>query len=294
MLKPIVTALALAAVAVLGAGPAHAGGESKKPKHQEWSWEGPFGKYDREAVQRGFQVYKQVCSACHGMKMLSYRNLGETGGPFQAVAPKKWQEKGVDPVLGVPGHGKYTVAPTDNPYVKALAANYTAKEINPETGDIDERPARPADKFAYPYENEGQGRAANGGAYPPDLSVITKARHYGADYIYAFLTGYGQPIPPGIDEIEGKHWNPYFKGGWVSMPDQVGMAAEAEMVTYSEGQPKPTREQIAKDVVSFLQWAADPHMEARKMMGVQVLLYLSFLSLLLYLAYRQVWRNTKH
>jgi cytochrome c1 len=294
MLKQIVTALALAAVAVLGAGPALAAGNAKKPKHQEWSWDGPFGTYDRAAVQRGFQVYKQVCSACHGMKMLSYRNLGETGGPFQAVAPKKWQEKGVDPVLGLPGHGKYTVAPTDNPYVKALAANYTTKEINPETGDIDERPARPADKFVYPYENEGQGRAANGGAYPPDLSVITKARHYGADYIYAFLTGYGQPIPPGIDEIEGKHWNPYYKGGWVSMADQVGVAAEAEAISYADGQPKATKEQIAKDVVTFLQWAADPHMEARKSMGVQVLAYLFILSLLLYLAYRQVWRNTKH
>jgi cytochrome c1 len=282
------TILAAAAI-VLAPLAAQAAGSAKELKHAEWSWEGPFGHYDRAAMQRGFQVYKEVCSSCHGLKLLSYRNLGEPGGPFQAVASKKWQDRGETPELGPPGHGRYTVNPIDNPYVKAIAAGYTVTEVDSETGDDVERPARPADRFVYPYRNEAQGRAANGGAYPPDLSVIIKARHHGPNYLYSLLTGYGEEPPPGTEEVAGKTWNPYFKGGWIAMPDQL----IEDRVTYTDG-TKATREQMAKDVVTFLTWAADPKLEARKSMGFQVMAYLVLLTVLLYLAYRQVWRNESH
>lgn len=295
-MKTILRALAL--TAALLAAPAltpaaHAAGAAKHPEHQAWSFDGPFGQYDQGAVRRGFVVYKQVCSTCHGLKMLSYRNLGEAGGPFQAVAPKNWQQRGEEPKLGVPGHGKELVNAIDNPWVKAIAAGYEVTEIDPNTGEEVTRPARPSDKFVYPYANEGLGRAANGGAYPPDLSVIVKARHGGADYIYAFLTGFKDEAPKGVEVVEGKNYNPYFRGGWVAMANQLGIAEEAGMITYEDGTPA-TKQQMAKDIVTFLQWAADPKMAQRKSLGMQVMIYLLILTALLYAAYKQVWRDQKH
>lgn len=263
--------------------------EAKHPHAMAWSWEGPFGTFDRAALQRGFQVYKEVCSSCHGLKHLSYRNLGEPGGPFQAVAPKGWQDEGYTPKIGAPGHGKYIVNANDNPYVRAIAAQYEVTEISTEDGSEITRPARPSDTFLYPYASEGAGRAANGGAYPPDLSVMIKARHYGPDYVYALMTGYGEEIPKGVDELPGKHWNPYFPGGWIAMPEQL----VEDRVSYADG-TKATKEQMAKDVVTFLTWASDPKAEIRKSLGVQAVAYLLLLSILLYLVYRQVWRNVEH
>jgi cytochrome c1 len=297
MIRKFSLRLALAAV-VLAAGvgvsaPAHAAGGAKHPHAQDWSWNGPFGTFDRSSLQRGFLVYKQVCSTCHGMRMLTYRNLGEQGGPFQAVAHKDWQKEGEEPKLGEPGHGKYIVNAIDNPWVKALAAGYEVSEIDNATGDTVTRKARPSDNFVYPYANEAQGKAANGGSYPPDLSVITKARHGGADYVYALLTGYGKEPPPGTEIVEGKHYNPYFKGGYIGMADQLSPIVEAGAITFEDG-TQVTKQQLAKDVVTFLQWASDPKQEQRKSMGLQVMAYLLLLSGLLYLAYRQVWRDTKH
>ncbi|MBU6372058.1 MAG: cytochrome c1 [Alphaproteobacteria bacterium] len=295
-MKTILRALAL--TAALLAAPAltpaaHAAGEAKHPEKQAWSFQGPFGQYDQAAVRRGFVVYKQICSSCHGLKMLSYRNLGEAGGPFQAVAPKNWQLRGEEPVLGAPGHGKELVNAIDNPWVKAIAANYEVTEVDPNTGEDVTRPARPSDKFIYPYPNEGIGRAANGGAYPPDLSVIVKARHGGADYVYAFLTGFKDEPPKGVEVVEGKNYNPYFRGGWVAMANQLGIAEEAGVITYEDG-TQATKQQMAKDVVTFLQWAADPKMAQRKSLGMQVMIYLLVLTALLYAAYKQVWRGQKH
>ena len=292
-MKTMMRAVALAVALVAAPQMAFAAGAAKHPEPQAWSFDGPFGTYDRAAVQRGFVVYKQVCSACHGLKMLSYRNLGEAGGPFAAVAPKNWQERGEEPKIGAPGHGKVLVNAIDNPWVKAIAAQYEVTEIDANTGEEITRPARPSDKFFYPYANEGIGRAANGGAYPPDLSVITKARHGGADYIYAFLTGFKDEAPKGVEIVEGKNYNPYFRGGWVAMANQLGIAAEAGVVTYEDGTPA-TKEQMAKDVVTFLQWAGDPKMEQRKSLGMQAMIYLLVLTLLLYVAYKQVWRGQKH
>lgn len=284
----------LSAIAVLALpGAALAATKGKHPEHQHWHHAGPFGTFDRAAMQRGFHVYKTVCASCHGLKMLSYRNLGEPGGPFQAVASKKWQEKGEQPHLGVPGHGKYTVNAVDNPYVKALAAEQTITEIDSNTGQEADRPARPSDRFRAPFANDALARAGNGGSLPPDLSVIVKARHYGEDYIYALLTGYGAAPPKGVEVVPGKYYNPYFAGGWIAMADQIGLAVEAGTISYADG-TKVTKEQVAKDVATFLTWASDPKAEMRKSLGFQVMAYLLVLSLLLYLAYRNVWKDEKH
>lgn len=292
-MKTILRAVALTAALLAAPTAALAAGAAKHPEKQAWSFEGPFGQYDHGAVQRGFVVYKQVCSSCHGLKMLSYRNLGEAGGPFQAVAPRNWQQRGEEPKIGEPGHGKELVNAIDNPWVKAIAASYEVTEVDPNTGEEVTRPARPSDRFISPFANDGVARAANGGALPPDLSVITKARHGGADYIYAFLTGYKDEAPKGIEVVEGKHYNPYFRGGWVAMADQLGIAADAGVVTYEDG-TQATKAQMAKDVTTFLTWAADPKMEQRKSLGMQVMAYLFILTLLLFLAYKQVWRGQKH
>jgi len=292
-MKTILRAVALTAALAAAPLAAHAAGAAKHPEPQAWSFDGPLGSYDRGAVQRGFVVYKQVCSSCHGMKMLSYRNLGEAGGPFQAVAPAKWQERGKEPKIGAPGHGLELVNAIDNPYVKAIAAQYEVTEIDQNTGDEITRPARPSDKFVSPFANDGTARAANGGALPPDLSVINKARHGGADYIYAFLTGYQEAPPKGVEVVEGKYYNPYFRGGWIAMANQLGIAEEAGVITYEDGTPA-TKKQMAKDVATFLQWAADPKMDQRKSLGMMVMIYLAILTVLLYAAYKQVWRGQKH
>jgi len=294
-MKTILRAVALA-VALAAAPAVHdaaSAAEAMHPEKRAWSFEGPVGKFDQGAVRRGFVVYKQVCSTCHSMKMLSYRNLGETGGPFQAVAPKNWQLRGVTPELGEPEHGKELLKAIDNPWVKALAAEHEVTELDSNSGEDVTRPARPSDRFVAPFANDGLARAANGGALPPDLSVIVKARHGGPDYVYAFLTGFREAPPKGVEVIEGKNYNPYFRGGWVSMSNQLGLAAEAESVTYEDG-TKATKEQMASDVVQFLAWAADPKMAQRKSMGFSVMLYLLLLTGLLYAAYKQVWRNEKH
>lgn len=287
MLRKLIVALALA----LAPSTALAAGSYKHPEGPEggWSFEGPFGSFDRAALQRGFQVYKEVCSSCHGLKMLTYRNLGEAGGPFQAVAPKRWQDDGVQPVIGEPGHGKYLVNPNDNPWVRAIAADYRVSELDAQSGDMVERPARPSDRFVYPFANEAVGRLANGGAYPPDLSVITKARHYGADYIYNLMLGYKEQPPAGVAPVAQRYYNEYFKGGWIAMPPQLFEGR----VTYADG-TEATPEQMAYDVTTFLAWASDPKQEQRKQTGFVVLAYLLLLSGLLYIAYRQVWRNESH
>lgn len=248
-------------LAMLASGPASAAGEAKHPAHQHWHHHDVFGHFDRTQLQRGYLVYKTVCAACHGMKLLSYRNLGEPGGPELTEAE-----------------------------VKALAAGFQVKDINDKGEEID-RPATPSDRFVYPYANEAAGRAANGGAYPPDLSVITKARHGKEDYIFALLTGYVDPPAEMKDKMmPGMHYNEYFPGGQIAMPNPI---VADDLVTYADG-TKATKEQMARDVTTFLAWAAEPRLEERKRVGVKVMIFMGVFALVLFAAYRRLWKDVDH
>lgn len=299
-------ALTLAAAAfglALALSPAHAETTAKEPKIIDWSFERFDGMYDRAALQRGFQVYKEVCSSCHGMKLLTYRNLGEPGGPFEAHAEKNKESGEIEYILGPPHEGASMNA-NDNPYVKAIAADYEVTEMDPQSGDDKTRPARPADHFHAPFANDAIARSANSGAVPPDFSVLVRARKGGANYIHAFVLGFEAP-PAGLEVPPGKYYNPYIhgdlggfwkgdprkvpEGGFVAMPPQL----TADRVTYADG-TKATPDQMARDVATFMAWASDPHMEARKSLGMAAMIYLAILALLVYLAYRQTWKGVKH
>src|SRR4051812_17767135 len=185
--------LAALGLALIG-GPAFAATTHAEPADVHWSYEGPFGKFDKEQLQRGYKVYREVCSACHAMNLMSFRNLGQKGGPFY------------DP--------KYP-NPNDNPVVKSLAHDIQIKDIDTDTGDQISRPGLPADKFPAPFANEYAARGSNGGAVPPDLSVMAKAREGGPAYIYSILTGF-VPAPAGMKVPPGKYYNPYMPGDMTS------------------------------------------------------------------------------
>jgi len=259
---------AAAGVLALAAPGALAAEKQKHPEEYDFSFEGPFGTFDQAQLQRGFHIYEQVCAACHGMRQLDFRHLGSEGGPF-------FMEDYPNP--------------NDNPVVRAIAANYTVEDGPDEYGDMFERPGRPADDIPRPYANEQMARAANGGAYPPDLSVITKARHGGPEYIRSLLLGYDEEVPADLDLRPGQYYNPYMAGAVIAMPPQL----YPDLVEYEDG-TEATPEQMASDISAFLTWAGEPHMEARKRMGLMVMIYLLILCGLLYAAYRQVWSTVKH
>ena len=280
MLRKVV--LLAAALALVAGGPALASGGAKQPRNIAYSFDGPFGKFDQAQLQRGFKVYREVCSACHSLSLVSFRNLGDKGGPFY------------DP------HYKNA---NDNPYAKTIAAEYQVNDIDSETGDTIQRPGTTADRFPSPYPNEAAARAGNGGALPPDLSVIAKARHGGPAYIASLLSGYVTP-PAGLEVPVGQHFNPYMagdvtsawkghdhvpEGGFIAMPPPL----RAGGVTFDDGTPSSV-EQQAKDVSAFLMWTAEPKLEDRKQMGFAVMIYLVLLTALLYWSYRRVWRNESH
>lgn len=225
----------------------------KQPKQMLWPFEGMFGQFDRQAAQRGAQVYIEVCAACHGVYNLYYRNLKDIG--------------------------------FSDAEVKQLALNYTVTDGPNAAGEMFERPATPSDRIKRPYPNEAAARASNNGAYPPDLSLIVKARHDGANHLYAILTGYEDP-PKGMEMMPGLHYNPYFEGGQIAMPAPL----MPNMVTYSDGTPA-TVEQMARDVVIFLQWAAEPEMEHRKSMGLKVLFFLSIFTVVFYVVKKKIWKK---
>lgn len=274
---------AAAAVLIASAGVAFAAGNAEHPHDHAFSFDSPVGGYDMGAVQRGFQVYQQVCSSCHSMDHLAYRHLGEKGGPFALYMVRNHENGELEPHVGRPHHGGAFVDVTENPYVRSIASAVTISDVDPNSGQLTDRPGRISDRFRRPFPNEIAARASNGGAYPVDLSVITSARHGGADYIYALLTGYTGASEGALYE------NPYFPGHRIAMPPPLAEGA----VAYSDGSPT-TVEQYAEDVTHFLQWAADPHMEERKRLGVVVLAFLIALTALLYLSYKQVWRNESH
>jgi ubiquinol-cytochrome c reductase cytochrome b/c1 subunit len=237
----------------------------KAPKDVSFSFEGPFGTYDRGALQRGYQVYKEVCAACHSANHLAFHNLAEPGGPEFSEA----QARALAAAAKVPAE------PNDK------------GETTDENGAPLMRSATLADKFPSPFPNEQAARANNGGALPPDLSMIVKAREGGPQYVYSILTGFHEKAPAGFKVTEGKYFNPYFEGWNISMPNT---ALTANAVTYSDG-TKATIEQEAHDVTTFLAWASEPKLEERKRMGLGVLVFLALLAGLLFAAYRRVWKD---
>lgn len=253
-------ALLAVVLALVAAGIAYAADDVKHPEPQQWSWDGVFGKFDRQQLQRGYQVYKEVCAVCHGMHLVSFRNLSQPGGP------------------------EFTDA-----QMKAIAASFKVPTLN-ENGEVVERTGIPADRFPSPYPNEAAARAANNNAYPPDLSVIIKARHGAGDYVYALLMGYTD-APADFSLLPGLSYNPYFPGHQIAMPSPLVSDGQ---VTWPEGNPPATKAQMAKDVVAFMTWAAEPKLEERKTLGVQVIIFLLALAVLLYFAYKRLWRNVDH
>lgn len=248
---------AVAAVCLMGSATTVYAEEGSSHGHaiaeQNWSFDGIFGTYDRAALQRGFQVYKEVCSACHSMNRLSYRNLADLG---------------------------YSEAE-----IKAIAADVTITDGPNDEGEMFERPGRPSDHFRAPYANIQAAKYANNGAYPPDLSLIAKARHGGADYIHAILTGYGEP-PADKELLSGQYWNKAMPGNIIAMPQPIN----AGQVSYSDGTAQDV-DQYARDVAQFLTWASEPHMEVRKRTGIKVFLFLLVFTGVLYAAKRKIWSN---
>ena len=219
-----------------------------------WSFEGVFGTFDRASLQRGYQVYQEVCSGCHSVQHLSYRNLSEKGGPEFSKEE-----------------------------AKAIAAQFEVEDGPNEDGEMFMRPGRLSDKFVSPFPNVKAAAAANDGAYPPDMSVLAKARKGGADYIYSLLMGY-EEAPAGYELDDGVYYNKYMPGNKIKMAEPISDGA----VDYIDG-TETTKEQIAKDVTAFLVWAADPHLEARHKMGFKVFFYLIILLTLVYLSKQKVW-----
>lgn len=235
----------------------------REPKELHLASNGPFGKFDRQQVQRGYQVYREVCAACHSMNLVSYRNLAALG---------------------------YNEAE-----VKAEAAQHEVPAINPETGEVTTRKATPADHFPAPYANETAARSANNNALPPDLSLIAKAREGGAAYIYSLLTGFqNQPAAllkefPSAKTPPGLHYNPYFANLNLAMGPPLTTEGQ---VTYADG-TKSTVDQMAKDVSAFLVWTAEPKLESRHRYGIVVLVFLIIATILAYMSYQNIWAEAK-
>lgn len=232
------------------------GTEALHPKQLKWNFDGVFGSIDKASAQRGFQVYKEICSSCHSLKLMSYRNLEKIG--FSADE------------------------------VKIIASEYSIIDGPDDEGEMFDRSGLPSDRFVSPYANDNQARASNGGALPPDLSLIVKARHDGANYIYSLLTGYSQ-APEGFSLAEGKNYNLYFEGRQIAMPAPINDDGQVE---YKDG-TYASKEQMIIDVVNFLQFAAEPETEHRKKMGVRTMIFLAILFVILFAAKKIVWRNVK-
>ncbi len=244
----------------------HAVGENFPLKDPELASDGIFGKFDRRQLQRGFQVYKEVCAACHSLRYVSFRDLADLG--------------------------------YSEPEVKAIAAQWVIEQpnINPETGEASTRKNIPSDRFPNPFANEVAARAANNNALPPDLSLMTKARHDGAAYTYSLLTGY-RPQPaellrefPEVKTPNGLHYNPYFPNLNIAMPAPITSNGQ---VQYSDG-TNATVDQMSRDVSAFLAWTAEPNLEARHAAGLAALVFIAIFCFLAWGSYQNVWRDVKH
>jgi ubiquinol-cytochrome c reductase cytochrome c1 subunit len=248
----IATVAALLLVLGPAAGPvARAAEGALEPIARSWPHDGPFGAFDRAAAQRGLQVYREVCSGCHSLDYVAFHTLAALG--------------------------------FSEDQVRSLAGEYTITDGPNDEGEMFERPGQLTDRFPPPYPNEQAARVANGGALPPDLSLITKARADGSNYVYSLLLGYGE-APAGEEGPEGMSYNRYFPGHWIAMPEPLF----EDQVTYADG-TAATLEQMSGDVTTFLTWAAEPTLEARKQTGLKVMLFLLVLTGLLYATKRKVW-----
>ena len=228
------------------------------PKQIDWEFDSAFGSFDRVAIQRGFKVFKEVCSACHSLKRLAFRNLQEIGFSEEEV--------------------------------KSLASSYTVKDGPNDEGEMFDRPGRSSDYIPGPYANDNAARTSNNGALPPDLSLIIKAREDGANYVYSLLTGFTPP-PADFHVGENMYYNPYFAGGGMQLAMPPPLTTDGQ-VEYNDG-TKATVDQMAKDVTDFLQWVAEPEMEARKSLGVKAMIFTAILTLFFFFAYKRIWRNVK-
>lgn len=277
LLSRIFLPFAVMATVFAGIGSANAAGEYplKHPKEVDWSFAGPFGKYDKGQLQRGLKIYVEVCAACHSMDLIAFRNLEALGYSQEQV--------------------------------KSFAAEYEVPAEPNEDGEVLDRPARPTDHFVSPYANAEEAKALNNGALPPDFSLIAKARYVergfpqfvfdvfttyneaGPNYLYSLLTGY-EDAPADKEIAEGTYYNPYFIGG-----QSLAMASPLsdELVTYDDGSPE-TVDQYAKDISAFLMWAAEPHLEARKELGFKVLAFLLAFTILIYLTKRSIFSRIEH
>jgi len=252
-MRALKTAILSAAFALGLSGAAQAA-EGVRIPEQNWSHGGIFGTIDKASAQRGFQVYKEVCASCHSMKLVPIRTLAGIG--------------------------------FNEDELKAIAAGYEVQAGPNDEGEMFMRPAVPADRFPSPFPNDNAARAANNGALPPDLSLMAKARVGGEDYLYAFLTGFEENPPEGVNLMPGMYYNKYFPGHQVGMPNIL----QPDGVSYADG-TKATAEQQAKDVSTFLTFAAEPHLDERKQMGVKVILFLIVLAGLMYASKRKLWAN---
>lgn len=254
-MKRTICAFAAALVLTVSA-PASAAGDAAAPPSVKWSFDGLFGSFDRAALRRGFQVYTEVCAACHSLRLVHYRNLTAIG--FTADQ------------------------------VKAIAAEAEVTDGPDAEGEMFDRPARPSDRFVSPFANDNAARAANNGALPPDLSLITKARVNGPNYLYALMTGYKE-APESMEMSEGMDYNAFFPGHQIAMPAPLS----ADHVEYADG-TEATVNQMSRDVTNFLVWAAEPELEERKRMGVKVVLFLLLLTGMMFAVKRAVWSRIPH
>ena len=247
------------------AAPAFAATGDQAPlKHVEWSFESPFGTFNRADLQHGFQVYKEVCSACHTLNRVAFHTLSQDGGPGFTEAQMKAIAAGY----------KVPAGPNDK------------GDVNDDKGNTLTRSGIPSDVVPGPFANEQAARTANGGSLPPDLSIIVKARVGGPDYVYSLISGFGQKPPTDFKVTDGKYYNPYFLGWNIAMPQPLVDA----QVTFADGAPNKIADE-AKAVVTFLSWTSEPHLEDRHRIGFGVMIFLIVLSGLLYLSYRQVWKD---
>jgi ubiquinol-cytochrome c reductase cytochrome c1 subunit len=255
MNKAVFSTLAIFALFMAAGGTpkAQASEGAVHPAQQSWHFDGFAGTYDRGALQRGYKVYREVCAACHSMKRVHFRNLEALG--------------------------------YDESQIKTIASGYNVTDGPNDEGDMYERPARPSDAFPSPFPNKNAAKFANGGAAPPDLSLITKARHDGPNYVFSLLTGYEEP-PHGEMLNDGQHWNKYFPGHKLAMAPPLS----DDQVAYEDGTPQ-TVEQYARDVTEFLTWAADPYMEERKRTGRATLIFLLVLAGIMYAVKRRIWAD---
>jgi ubiquinol-cytochrome c reductase cytochrome c1 subunit len=247
------TMAAAGVIIALGGGAAAAAEGVPAPMARHWPFEGVFGHFDRAATQRGLQIYREVCSNCHSLNYIAFRNLAALG--------------------------------YSDDQIKAIAAEYQITDGPNDQGEMYQRPGRPTDAFPPPFANDQAARAANGGALPPDLSLITKARADGSNYVYSLLQGYHEP-PPDASGPEGTYFNIFFPSHWIAMPPPLS----ADQVTYADG-TQASLEQESSDIASFLTWAGEPSMESRKQSGLKVMLFLIILTGLLYATKRKVWAH---